>query len=418
MPTRFRQHATARSPLPTAFSPLQSRSLTTAGSRQPLLIASGTPLQKCVSCRCNGYVHHGWLTPAALGAPRLIIAPKRHNAIRTAQTQRHRSGGRCSPPWLGNVLAVMNAVCERERSPTTAGWLTPAALGARCSFAAKALFAMDKRTFTGAAGVSPPWLGERDEIEHCPAAGEHKIRSGGRQPAVARKRCKRTSLAGSCQRSFAPDAVAKCARGATVHHGWLTPAALGARCSFAAKALFAMDKRTFTGAAGVSPPWLGERDAVPRESNIVQRLASTRSGAAGVSPPWLGNVLAVMNAVCERERSPTTAGSRQPLLIASRTPLQKCVSCRCNGYVHHGWLARFPPVQRLRSPRLALDCATPLHKCVSCRCTVAFTTAGSRQPLLVHGVRSLPKRYLRWTNAHSQERRASARRGSETYWRS
>jgi hypothetical protein len=178
MPTRFRRHATARSPLITAFSPLQSRSLTTAGLRQPLLIASQTPLQKCVSCWCNGCVHHGWLTPAALGA----------------------------------------------------------------------------------------------------------------------------------------------------------------RCSFAAKALFAMDKRTFTGAAGVSPPWLDEPDAVPRESNIVQRLASTRSGAPGVSPPWLGNVLAVMNAVCERERSPTTAGSRQPLLIASQTPLHKCVSCRCSGCVHHGWL--------------------------------------------------------------------------------
>jgi hypothetical protein len=243
-------------------------------------------------------------------------------------------------------------------------------------------------------------------IEHCPAAGEHKIRSGGRQPAVARKRI------GGHER---------CLRtGTLAHHGWLTPAALDckrdavaevrflpvqrlrsprlayasrsrqprsprlayaiARCSFAAKAPWtnahsqeqrasacrgsvnralsrenrtlssgwraqasgaAMDTsgwRTFTGAAGVSPPWLGERDAVPRESNIVQRLASTRSGAAGVSPPWLGNVLAVMNAVCERERSPTTAGLRQPLLIASGTPLQKCVSRRCNGCVHHGWL--------------------------------------------------------------------------------
>jgi hypothetical protein len=62
----------------------------------------------------------------------------------------------------------------------------------------------------------------------------------------------------------------------------------------------------------------------------------TFTGAAGVSPPWLGNVLAVMNAVCERERSPTTAGLRQPLLIASGVrSLQKCY---------------FPPVdKRLRS---------------------------------------------------------------------
>jgi hypothetical protein len=329
---RFQQHATARSPLPTAFSPLQSRSLTTAGSRQPLLIASGTPLQKCVSCRCNGCVHHGWLTPAALGARCSFAAkalfamdkrtftgaagvsppwlgepdavPRESNIVQQLASTRAGAAG-VSPLWLGNVLAVMNAVCERERSPTTAGlpqplliasgtplqkcvscrcngyvhhgWLTPAALGARCSFAAKALFAMDKRTFTGAAGVSLPWLGERDAVP--------------RESNIVQR------LAS-----------------------------------------------TRSGAAGVSPPWLGERDAVPRESNIVQRLASTRSGAAGVSPPWLGNVLAVMNAVCERERSPTTAGSRQPLLV--------------------------------------------------------------------HSVRSLPKRYLRWTNAHSQERRASARRGS------
>gem|GEM_PF-3944778 len=90
-----------------------------------------------------------------------------------------------------------------------------------------------------------------------------------------------------------PIAVTNCVFAIAItlaHHGWLTPAALGARCSFAAKALFAMDKRTFTGAAGVSPPWLGERDAVPRESNIVQRLASTRSGAVGVSPPWLAEM--------------------------------------------------------------------------------------------------------------------------------
>jgi hypothetical protein len=184
-----------------------------------------------------------------------------------------------------------------------------------------------------------------------------------------------------------------------VHHGWLTPAALGARCSFAAKALFATDKRTFTGAVGVSLPWLGERDDVPRESNIVQRLASTRSRAAGVSPPWLGNVLAVMNAVCERERSPTTAGSRQPLLIASRTSLHKCVSCRCNGCVHHGWLTPaaldckpdavaevcFPPVQRLRSPRLAhasRSWCTVFVRCQSAICDgqTHIHRSGGRQP--------------------------------------
>jgi hypothetical protein len=40
-------------------------------------------------------------------------------------------------------------------------------------------------------------------------------------------------------------------------------------------------------AADVSPPWLGESNAVPRKSNIVQRLANRQPGAAGASPPWV-----------------------------------------------------------------------------------------------------------------------------------
>jgi hypothetical protein len=40
---------------------------TTAGLRQPLLVEARMLLQKCVSSRGNGYLHHGWLTPAAPG---------------------------------------------------------------------------------------------------------------------------------------------------------------------------------------------------------------------------------------------------------------------------------------------------------------------------------------------------------------
>jgi hypothetical protein len=66
------------------------------------------------------------------------------------------------------------------------------------------------------------------------------------------------------------------------------------------KAPFAMHKRTFIRAAGVSPPWLGEPHAVPRESNIVQRLPNTKSRAAGVSPPWFGNVLTMATGFADR----------------------------------------------------------------------------------------------------------------------
>jgi len=54
-----------------------------------------------------------------------------------------------------------------------------------------------------------------------------------------------------------------------------------------------MHKRTFIRAAGVSPPWVREPDAVPRESNIVRKVANTQEGAAGVSPPWVGNLSAI-----------------------------------------------------------------------------------------------------------------------------
>ncbi len=224
---------------------------------------------------------------------------------------------------------------------------------------------MDKRTFTGAAGVSPPWLGEPDAVP--------------RESNIVQRLASTSSGA------------------AGVSPPWLGERDAVPRESNVVQRLAS----TRSGAAGVSLPWLGERDAVPRESNIVQRLASTSSGAAGVSPPWLGNVLAVMNAVCERERSPITAGLRQPLLIASRTPLQKCVSRRCNGCVHHGWLTAAAPGARCSFAAkvlFAMDKRTFTGAAgvsppwlgnvlavmnAVCERERSPTTAGSRQPLLI-----------------------------------
>ncbi len=72
-----------------------------------------------------------------------------------------------------------------------------------------------------------------------------------------------------------------------VRHGWLTPAAPGARRQSPEKQRHSRcTNARSTRAAGVSPPWFGEPNAVPRESNIVQRLSNAQSRAAGVSPPW------------------------------------------------------------------------------------------------------------------------------------
>jgi hypothetical protein len=73
-----------------------------------------------------------------------------------------------------------------------------------------------------------------------------------------------------------------------VSHGGLTPPALGAVPTFAGeKTIFAMHERTFTRAAGVSPPWFGEPSAVPRKPRNVRRPCDAGPRAAGVNPPWV-----------------------------------------------------------------------------------------------------------------------------------
>jgi hypothetical protein len=77
------------------------------------------------------------------------------NDIRAAQTHVYKSGGRQPAVGIANASAVA-LVCH--------GRLTPTALVLRCerSSAKKTFFAMNKRTFTRAAGVSPPWIAKRD----------------------------------------------------------------------------------------------------------------------------------------------------------------------------------------------------------------------------------------------------------------
>jgi hypothetical protein len=125
----------------------------------------------------------------------------------------------------------------------------------------KTIFAMHERTFTRAAGVSPPWV-------------------------LGKRTCRNTSA-----RSLeTAEAVLTNAGGVAVANPrGLTPPALGSRCTVGEQmAIFAMHERTCTRAAGVSPPWYGESNSVPQESRTVQRLCDTESRAAGVSPPLYG----------------------------------------------------------------------------------------------------------------------------------
>jgi hypothetical protein len=244
----------------------------------------------------------------------------------------------------------------------------------------KAPFAMHKRMFARAVGVSPPWAVNR------PRCGENRTLSGGwrmqnqeRRASARRGSGSRTPrdenrTLSSGWRMHNQERRASARRGSVTHlhtQAFLTertrsrttagsrqpllaacasvvadmrfsPASMpvfptaGSRQPLLVhdirsphKAPFAMHKRTFIRAAGVSPPWLGEPNIVQRESNIVRRLANTQPRAAVVSPPWFGNTLATAFRLSDRpvvvtgesrfrfckRGSLTTAGLRQPLLV-------------------------------------------------------------------------------------------------------
>jgi hypothetical protein len=114
-------------------------------------------------------------------------------------------------------------------------------------------------------------------------------------------------------------------------------------------------------AAGVSPPWLGHPGVVRPESRNVRRLAHAESRAAGVSPPWVLRKCTCRNAA---------AKSRETAIGAFTNPGAVAVAKPRGAYAPRSWL---------------------------------------------HGVGSpMKRRFLRYANASSQERRASARRGSVT----
>jgi len=68
------------------------------------------------------------------------------------------------------------------------------------------------------------------------------------------------------------------------------------------------------GAAGVSPPWFAEPNAVRLQPRYVRRRPDRRPRAAGVSPPWLSN-----------------------------PPAHATVFCRRGTFAYHGWLTPAAP---------------------------------------------------------------------------
>jgi hypothetical protein len=146
-------------------------------------------------------------------------------------------------------------------------------------------------TESRAAGVSPPWYGEPNAVPQKSRTVQRPRDAGTRAagvspPWVLGKRTCRNTFAKS--RGTAGGVLTNAGGVAVANHGGLTPPALGAeRTSAGEKTIFAMQERTFTRAAGVSPPWYGEPNAVPRKPRTAQRLCDTESRAPGVSPPWV-----------------------------------------------------------------------------------------------------------------------------------
>jgi hypothetical protein len=186
------------------------------------------------------------------------------------------------------------------------GRLTPTALVLRCErlSAKKTIFAMRKRMFTRAAGVSPPWFGRHVYAD---------------TRAIARKTADSMWADHRCHR-------------VQRYHGGLTPPAPGALCRLAGendsrgahrislrKATFAVRKRRFTRAAGVSPPWFYEPNLQVQCDQFPRfELACAVHSTGGLRPPARGCMRDTSRAICvsdsQRRMCPTGAYAA-PLLV-------------------------------------------------------------------------------------------------------
>jgi hypothetical protein len=161
--------------------------------------------------------------------------------------------------WSGTTVATATRWISafRVRIPRTShGGLTPPLLFRlrRPSGEIMTIFAMQKRTFTRAAGVSPPWFskgprlqGEANSVWRTRTA---ESRAAGVSPPWYRK----THLQ---RRVIFVEWLRLPLHNRLPHHGGLMPPALVAVRTFVSeKTIFAMHERRFTRAAGVSPPWV------------------------------------------------------------------------------------------------------------------------------------------------------------------
>jgi hypothetical protein len=184
-----------------------------------------------------------------------------------------------SPPWVLGKCTCRNAAAK---SPETA-------IGALTNPGAVAV-AKPRGAYAPRSCVAVRMSAGEKRFLRCTNAGSTK--SGGRQPAVGVKemhlqeRCRQ--VAGDCHRCAHKP---RCSRGSETTGG-LRPPLLVARCWFAdEKAIFAIRERSFTRAAGVSPPWFDNTmgtaaDFFGLNTFLHRTFGSPHHG--GLTPPALG----------------------------------------------------------------------------------------------------------------------------------
>jgi hypothetical protein len=135
-----------------------NRFTTTAGLRQPLLVRDAGPLKNGDIRGARTHVHESGDRQPAVVRKRVALAG--HSEQCSANTDCSIKSGRREPAVVRQSRQQTPGVCCRTRMLACHGRLTSAALGdpAVRTFADEtATCAIHERSFTRAAGVSPPW---------------------------------------------------------------------------------------------------------------------------------------------------------------------------------------------------------------------------------------------------------------------
>jgi hypothetical protein len=251
-----------------------------------------------------------------------------------------------SRSWSQMQMPLLVCVSYRRARYSSHGWLTPAALDCTTSAPCR--------------------------MQHLQCTNARAHRSGGRQPAVCSVR---RTMSAVCRRSLAsafPNARLAYAsrswsqtrmllpvcvsyrRARYSSHGWLTPAALGARRTFGQKCAICNAHTNVRKSGGRQPAVGYDTNALLRELSTVRQSANTKLGAAGVSPPCARSVERCLPLVADhlQVRSPTH-GWLTPAALG-----RKC-RCRCWCAFRTGERATHPTAG-LRQP--LLDGASWLYK--------------------------------------------------------